>query len=60
MGIDSGRILNYEKMKKYKSCKFLEDHCYLPKDYNLRFCCSDFGRNISPLTPVKDTHEETI
>ena len=59
-GIVHSRIINlFEEIQKYKSCGFLETNMSLSNNA-LRFCCSDFGKNKSPVVSKRDSYEKTI
>jgi len=47
-GVECERIINFEESKRYKSCRFLETYM-LHLQQDLFYCCSDFGKNHSPV-----------
>lgn len=59
-GISPQRILNYEKSKKYVSCRFLESYMLFDQNRRIQFCCSDFGRNSSPTISIGNSNEQTL
>lgn len=56
--ISPDRILNYEQMKKYKSCQYLEEWMMIGE--NISFCCADFGKNRPPTVDISENHEKTL
>ncbi len=58
-GVDAGRIINYEKTMRYKSCRFLESNFRYNHD-SITFCCSNFGKNLSPKVNHGCSYEDTM
>jgi len=59
-GVAPSRIINYVEYKRYRSCIYLETQLRYNKS-QMQFCCSDFGKNISPcIAKGTFTHEEHL
>jgi len=57
--VSKDRILNYEPVERRKSCVYLESSVVCVAN-RLYFCCSDFGKNISPSVPFTGDYETTV
>ncbi len=56
--ISSGKILNYEPIRRIRSCIYLE--CNFISAEALYFCCSDYVNHASPRVPLPGGAEELI
>ena len=53
------KIINYEPVKKKIGCKYFSNYCVQFED-KPGFCCSDFGKNVSPRSIFMGDYSESV